>query len=229
MRYFFSILFLALFLLSGCSQKEVVVLDAPQIKQEEKAEVKPDTKALEEMALRSAIVKSALSYLNKNSGKDCSGFVELVNFQNEEPYYKSSDLAKYYDSPNRSKAIFNAMKAKNMVFDKESPKVGDLVFFEDTLQKSKRKIGSFNITHVGIVTQVDSDGTIHFIHNTQGKNQIDQLNIKFADAQILGAKNINSYLKRCDSKKPKEECLSSYFFSAFATPTLSEPIRLSKN
>lgn len=229
MRYFFSILFLAIFLLSGCSQKEVVVLDAPQVKQEEKAEIEPDTKALEEAALRSTIVQSALRYLHKSSGRDCSGFVELVNFQNEEPYYKSSELADYYDNANRSKAIFNIMKVKNRVFDKESPKVGDLVFFEDTLQKSKRKIGSLNITHVGIVTQVDSDGTIHFIHNIQGKNRIDQLNIKFAETQNLGTKNINSYLKRCNAKIPKEECLSSYFFSAFAAPLVSEPIRLSKN
>lgn len=228
MRYCFSLLFLAIFLFSGCSQKEVVVVDTPQVKQEEKVEIHPDTKAQEE-ALRGAIVQSALRYLHKSSGRDCSGFVELVNFQNEEPYYKSKDLATYYDNTNRSKAIFNIMKAKNRVFEKESPKVGDLVFFEDTLQKSKRKIGSLNITHVGIVTQVDNDGTVHFIHNIQGKNRIDQLNIKFADAQILGAKNVNSYLKRCDSKKPKEECLSSYFFSAFAAPILIEEIKLSKN
>ncbi len=228
MNYLFSLLFLAIFLLSGCSQKEVVVIDTPQIKQEEKVDIEPDTKTQQEAVLRSAIVQSALQYLHKSNGRDCSGFVELVNFQNEEPYYKSKDLSNYYDNANRSKAIFNIMKAKNRVFDKESPNVGDLVFFEDTLQKSKRKIGSYNITHIGIVTQIDSDGTVHFIHNIQGKNRIDQLNMQFFDTPAISGKSVNSYLKRCNSTTPKQKCLSAYYFSAFAAPLFGEQMTLSQ-
>lgn len=227
MRSLFSLLFLALLFLSGCSQKEVIV-HVEQVEQEVKAETQTDTKALQEAALRSTIVQSALQYLHKNSGEDCSGFVELVNFQNSEPYYKSSDLSHFYENTNRSKAIFNSMKAKNRILNKETPKVGDLVFFEDTLQKSKRKIGSYNITHVGIVTQIDSDGTVHFIHNIQGKNRIDQLNTQFSDTPIMSGKSVNSYLKRCDSSTPKQKCLSSYYFSAFAAPLLGEQMTLSQ-
>lgn len=218
---------LLLLFLTGCSQKEVVVVHEPETIQEQKVEEKP--KEDEDLAVRRAIVQSALKYINKGNGKDCSGFVELVNLENGEPYYRSSDLSQFYDNTNRSKAIFNIMKTNKKLLSKDTPTIGDLVFFEDTIQKSKRKVGSFNITHVGIVTQVDDDGTIHFIHNIQGKNRVDQLNTKFADAQILSGKNINSYLKRCDAKKPKEECLSSYFFSAFGAPIAIQPMRLSKN
>ena len=215
--------------MSGCSHKEVVIVDVQPVEQEQKVEIQPDTKALQEAVLRSTLVESALQHLDKKSGKDCSGFVELVNFQNDEPYYKSSHLSQHYDNTNRSKAIFNIMRAQERVFDKDAPKIGDLIFFEDTLQKSKRNIGSYNITHIGIVTQLDDDGTIHFIHNIQGKNRVDQLNMQFSQTPVVSGKSVNSYLKRCDSSTPKQKCLSAYYFSAFATPLFSEQITLSQN
>lgn len=230
MKYLFSFLFLALLLFSGCSQKEVVIVDVQPVEQEVKVvEAPPVAKVDKEVVLRSALVESALAHLDKKNGKDCSGFVELVNFQNDEPYYKSSHLSQYYDNANRSKAIFNIMRAQERVFDTDAPKIGDLVFFEDTLQKSKRKIGSFNITHVGIVTQIDDDGTIHFIHNIQGKNRIDQLNTQFSHAPVISGKSVNSYLKRCHSGTPKQKCLTAYYFSAFAKPLFSDEITLSQN
>ena len=229
MYYLFSLCFLTLFLLSGCSQKEVVIIDVQPVEQEQKVEIQPDTKALQEAVLRSTLVESALQHLDKKNGKDCSGFVELVNFQNDEPYYKSSHLSQHYDNANRSKAIFNIMRAQERVFDKDAPKIGDLIFFEDTLQKSKRTIGSYNITHIGIVTQLDEDGTIHFIHNIQGKNRVDQLNMQFSQTPVVSGKSVNSYLKRCDSKTPKQKCLSAYYFSAFATPLFNQLITLSQN
>lgn len=225
----FSLFFVALFLLSGCSQKEVVVIDVQPVEQEVKVEILPTEKIDEEAVLRTALVASALQHLERKSGKDCSGFVELVNFQNNEPYYKASHLSQHYDNARRSKAIFNIMMAQKRVFDKDAPKIGDLVFFEDTLQKSKRKVGSYNITHIGIVTQLDEDGTIHFIHNIQGKNRVDQLNMRFSQHPIISGKNVNSYLKRCDSSTPKHKCLSAYYFSAFATPLFNQLITLSQN
>lgn len=216
-------------LFGGCSQKEVVIVDVQPVEQEVKVEVPPIVEIDKEAVLRSTLVESALAHLDKKSGKDCSGFVELVNFQNDEPYYKSSHLSQYYDNANRSKAIFNIMRAQERVFDTDAPKIGDLVFFEDTLQKSKRKIGSFNITHVGIVTKIDGDGTIHFIHNIQGKNRVDQLNLHLSSTPVASGKSVNSYLKRCNSSTPKHKCLSAYYFSAFATPIFNQLITLSQN
>lgn len=207
----------------------VVVVDVQPVEQEVKVEMPPIVEVDKEAVLRDSVVESALQHLHKNSGKDCSGFVELVNFQNSELYYKSGELSKFYDNTNRSKAIFNLMRAKNRVFENETPKIGDLVFFEDTLQKSKRKVGSFNITHIGIVTKIDEDGTIHFIHNTQGKNRVDQLNLHLSGTTVASGKSVNSYLKKCDSSTPKQKCLSSYYFSAFATPLFNEQMVLSQN
>lgn len=226
MRSIVSGLILLLLFLTGCSQKEIVAVQiepqAPVI-----AEIKPIED--EELPIRRAIVESALKYLNKNDGQDCSGFVDLVNSDTNEAFYKSDMLYKYFDNTNRSKAIFNIMKDENKLVTNILPKIGDIVFFSDTLQRTRRKVGSFNITHIGIVTEVNEDGTVHFIHHIQGKNRIDQLNTKFSNYQILSGKNVNSYLKRCPKNRPKKECLTSFFFSAYGSPIPKEKIELSKN
>lgn len=210
--------------LTGCSQKEIIVL---QPEPQNIVKLKPIED--EELPIRRTIVESALKHLNKNDGNDCSGLVDLVNSETNETFYKLDELYKYFDNTSRAKAIFNIMKDENKLVNSTLPKIGDIVFFSDTLQTTKRKIGSFNITHIGIVTEVDEDGTIHFIHNIQGKNKIDQLNTNFSNHQILSGKNVNSFLKRCPKSKAKSECLSSFFFSAYASPIPKKNLELSKN
>lgn len=220
------VLWLTLFVLflSGCSQKDVIVVQAePQIL----VEAKPQEDL--ELPIRKAIVETALKHLNKKNGHDCSGFVDLVNSETNEVFYKSNKLYKYFDNTRRSKAIFNIMKDENKLVPDNLPKIGDIVFFSDTLQTTKRKADSFNITHIGIVTEVDEDGTVHFIHNIQGKNRVDQLNTNFSDHQILSGKNVNSFLKRCPKNKSKSECLSSFFFSAYGSAIPNKDLELSKN
>lgn len=218
---------LLLVFFTGCSQKEITPVEEPKVIAEEKptyVEQKED----EDLLIRKKIVENAIKYLNKDDGHDCSGFVDLVNTQSGQAFYNSDELYKHFDNTNRSKAIFNLMKTDKKLVTTILPKVGDLVFFEDTLHNTKRKVGSLNITHVGIVTKVDSDATVHFIHNIQGKNRVDQLNTKYSDYQVLSGKNVNSYLKRCPKNRNKKECLSSFFFSSYAAPIQNEHIELSK-
>lgn len=192
-------LFPLFFIFAGCSQKEPTV-EAPTFNTEK---------------MRKEIVSNALKYLNTKKGKDCSGFVALVNFENGEPYYKKGELSNYFTNNYRSKAIYNVMKSDARITKKETPQIADLVFFADTLEKSKRKKGAANITHIGIITQIDEDGTIHFIHNIRGKNIIGVVNEKYPSVAKLQNKNINTYLKRCEPTKPKQECLSPFFLSAY--------------
>ncbi len=220
---------LLLLFLTGCSQKEVVVVKpevqiviAPIIE-----EIKPPED--KELPIRKAIVESALKYLDTDNGHDCSGFVGLVNSDTNESFYKAEMLYKYYDNSRRSRAIFNMMQDEDKLVSEPLPKVGDIVFFSDTLQKTKRRVGSLNITHMGIVTAVDEDETVHFIHNIQGKNKIDRLNRKYSDHHMLSDKHINSFLKRCSKNRQKSKCLTSFFFSSYASPMPKEKIELSKN
>ncbi|HUH42084.1 MAG TPA: CHAP domain-containing protein [Sulfurimonas sp.] len=212
---------LLLLFLTGCSQKEVVV----QPKSKSISNIQDE----QELSTRMAIIHSALKHLNKSSSEDCSGFIALVNRETNETLYKSEELYKYFDNTSRAKAIFNMLKDENRLVTDTLPKIGDIVFFSDTLQKNKRVIGAFNITHIGIVTEVDDDGTVHFIHNIQGSPRIDQLNIEHSNHQILSGKNVNSFLKRCPKTKAKNECLSSFFFSAYGSPIPKEKTHISKN
>lgn len=191
------------FIFAGCSQKAPEVVHKVQVPKESD-ELK-----------RKAIVEKAMSYLNKKDGKDCSGFVALVNHQSGEPFYKEERLGLYFSDSTRSKAMFNLISDEDRTFADKLPREGDLIFFADTTQKSKRKKDSLNITHVGIVTQIDKDGTVHFIHHIQGKNKLGQINQNIDHTPVYAGKNINSYMKKCDASKSKKECLSAYFFSSY--------------
>ena len=192
-------IFPLIFIFTGCSQKQSNM----------------ETESLSIEKKRKAIVANALKYLNTKEGRDCSGLVALVNTENGEPYYKTKKLSNHFSNDYRSKAIYNVMKSDERIAKKQSPKIADLVFFSDTLEKTKRKVGAENITHIGIVTQVDRDGTVHFIHNIRGKNVIGVLNEKYPKIAKKENKNINTYLKKCEPNRSKYECLSPYFLSAY--------------
>ena len=195
-----TLIFLTLFFIfTGCSQKQ--------------SNIENKNENLEK--IRKSIAVNALKYLNTKEGRDCSGLVALVNSENGEPYYKTRELSNYFTNDYRSKAIYNVMKSDVRISNKKAPEIADLVFFSDTLEKTKRNLGSTNITHIGIVTQIDKDGTVHFIHNIRGKNIIGVVNEKYPNIAKLENKNINTYLKRCEPKKPKQECLSSFFLTAY--------------
>lgn len=171
-------------------------------------------------ARREALVKSALSYLGKRDGGDCSGFVNLVNSKNGHPYYLEKELSESFDNARKSRAMYNLMHKKELSFEGREPRIGDLIFFENTVRtKSKTKIKvAENITHVGIVTRIDSDKTVEFIHHSSGKNIVDYINFAYPNQTHKDGKVINTYMKRCPSKKSvNTACLNLAFFVAYGT------------
>lgn len=169
---------------------------------------------------RENIVKIAMKYLGKKDGKDCSGFVNLINRQIGYRYYNEKELSQSYDNARKSRAMFNLMRKKGNTFDNRLPYIGDLVFFQNTerVVKNKNKVAE-NITHVGIVTRVDSDGTVTFIHHSNGKNILDYMNFNYPKQTKIDDKKINTYMKRCSSKKGviRSDCFNIAFFVAYGT------------
>ena len=78
---------------------------------------------------------------------------------------------------------------------------------------------SENITHVGIVTKVEADGTVEFIHHSNGKNILDYMNFNFPMLTHKDGKKINTYMKRCPSKNgaAQPQCMNIAFFVAYGT------------
>lgn len=192
----------SLLFFSGCVQKELAQ-NAPAL-----PSVKDDTPK------RAEILQNALKHHGKKDGGDCSGFVTLVNKESFAPYFTTEELNEYFEDSRRSLAIYNLLETQNRLYH-EKPKVGDLIFFANTVKKyAKAKKSVDNITHIGIITKIDTDETVHFIHHTKGKNLISQMNLNYPTDVNYEEKKINSYMEKC----PKNEgylCLAPAYFSAY--------------
>lgn len=151
-------------------------------------------------------------YLNTRAGGDCSGFVSIVNAKYQNMYFDEKTINRYYDNGGRkSKAIYNFYESKNLITHK-NPKIGDLIFFSNTLGKGVQKNkDKKNITHVGIVTAVLGDETVKFIHNSGGKIIHSYMNLKQKNVHLKGNQEINSYLVRCSNSS----CLAANRFAGY--------------
>ena len=194
-----------------------------------------DLRPMPELSRREAIVHNALMYLGKRDGGDCSGFVSLINYKTGTPFYQEKELSQSFDNARKSRAMFNLMSKKGNAFETTLPNIGDLVFFENTERKpavktkgkGKEKVAvkqpavqvAENITHVGIVTKVESDGTVEFIHHSNGKNILDYMNFTYPMLTHKDGKKINTYMKRCPSKggAAQPQCMNIAFFVAYGT------------
>lgn len=149
-------------------------------------------------------------YTNTRIGGDCSGLITAINKNNGSAIFDPKELNKYYSSGRKSQAMFDLYKDKNKIsFSK--PQVGDLVFFNNTTKGTKggkKKL----ITHVGIVSKVNNDGSVEFLHNMGGRNVVSVMNLSLPDEHKVAGKKVNAYIiSRCNDTS----CLVSNRFSGF--------------
>lgn len=152
-------------------------------------------------------------YIGKRDGGDCSGFVTLVNKKLNRDFFDEKELDKFYTKHGlKSEAMFKLYESKNLIaFD--DPKVGDLVFFNNTTRSTKNNKKAKIVTHVGIVSSVEKDGTVGFTHNSRGKNAVNFMNLKNKNTRKKGEKELNSYIVSC--KNNNASCLASNRFAGF--------------
>jgi len=199
------------------------------LKQEDDASF--ELHSIPELSTREMIVQNAMQYLGKRDGGDCSGFVNLINIKSGHPFYNDVELNKSFDNARKSRAMFNLMSQKGHAYETMLPNIGDLVFFKDTERSTKTKHKKTkhkkpvvqnvaeNITHVGIVTHVETNGTVEFIHHSNGKNVLDYMNFNYPMLTMKDGKKINTYMKRCPSKNgaAQPQCMNIAFFEAYGT------------
>nr|WP_314475569.1 NlpC/P60 family protein [uncultured Campylobacter sp.] len=164
-------------------------------------------------AKETALLNLLQGYIGKRDGGDCSGFVTLVNKKLNRDFFDEKELDKFYTKHGlKSEAMFKLYESKNLIaFD--DPKVGDLVFFNNTTRSTKNNKKTKIITHVGIVSSVEKDGTVGFTHNSRGKNAVDFMNLKNKNTRKKGKKELNSYVVSC--KNNNLSCLASNRFAGF--------------
>ena len=119
-------------------------------------------------------------------------------------------MPKYFTNGRKSQAIYNYYSRKNLLSN--TPRVGDLVFFQNTLRSNKGKVNN-EISHIGIVREIYADGRVKFVHNTRGRNQADFVNLNKKNVHVAGQKMENSYIVRCG--KDRISCLASNRFAGY--------------
>lgn len=101
---------LILLALAGCADKNQYTernVIIPPLK-EEKPKIDPLALSLDR-------------YLNKRDGKDCSGFVSLINKENGNLYFDEALLNSFFTTKNKSQAIYNLYKKKWQNLHRRSP------------------------------------------------------------------------------------------------------------
>ena len=164
-------------------------------------------------AKETALLNLLQGYIGKRDGGDCSGFVTLINKKLNRDFFDEKELDKFYTKRGlKSEAMFKLYESKNLIaFD--DPKVGDLVFFNNTTRSTKNNKKAKIVTHVGIVSSVEKDGTVGFTHHARGKNAVDFMNLKNKNTRKKGNKELNSYVVSC--KNNNTSCLASNRFAGF--------------
>ena len=169
-------------------------------------------------AQETALLNLLQGYIGKRDGGDCSGFVTLVNKKLNRDFFDEKELDKFYTKHGlKSEAMFKLYESKNLIaFD--DPKVGDLVFFNNTTRSTKNNKKAKIVTHVGIVSSVEKDGTVGFTHHARGKNAVDFMNLKNKNTRKKGNKELNSYVVSC--KNNNTSCLASNRFAGFGKASI---------
>lgn len=169
-------------------------------------------------AKETALLNLLQGYIGKRDGGDCSGFVTLVNKKLNRDFFDEKELDKFYTKYGlKSEAMFKLYESKNLIaFD--DPKVGDLVFFNNTTRSTKNNKKAKIVTHVGIVSSVEKDGTVGFTHHARGKNAVDFMNLKNKNTRKKGNKELNSYVVSC--KNNNTSCLASNRFAGFGKASI---------
>ena len=106
--------------------------------------------------------------------------------------------------------MFDLYKDKNKISFSQ-PQVGDLVFFNNTTKATKGGSKKL-ITHVGIVSKVNEDGSVEFLHNIRGKNVLGVMNLSLPNDHKIAGKQVNDYII---SKCNDSSCLVSNRFSGY--------------
>jgi hypothetical protein len=160
------------------------------------------------------------SYNGKSFNTDCSGFVSYI-------YYKVGiDLSKYNyrNLPDLSFGIFQGLEKTGLTYrEKDVSQIGDLVFFDNTYDANQNSLWDDFCSHVGIVTQIDENHTITFIHYSSKGLAKAYLNLYYPNDYAISENGkllfLNSYLRKQyegEEDHPDIDYYSAHLFNCFA-------------
>ena len=98
-------------------------------------------------------------------------------------------------------AFFEQAKSEGVLHKRKTPRVGDLAFFDNTHDRNGNGRLDDRLTHVAVVTAVDSAGTITMVHKS-GKGVVElRMNLRSPDVHTSTDGAVyNDYLRRRSSR-----------------------------
>lgn len=173
-----------------------------------------------ECSQRNDIVEHALSFdklasVPKPGVNDCSGFVKFVF-----GYFNVDIFNSTAESDSGTEIIYNYSKENGKVFtENKTPKKGDFIFFDNSYDRNDDGKVNDHFTHIAIVTNVDSDGTVEYIHKSGSGINVQYMNLKNKENQYSeDKKRINSYLrKKTKNDEGNTPYLSGQMFKSYGT------------
>ncbi len=179
------------------------------------AKALPRQTALAQTAVR-FVGRSRIEVNGRSYTPDCSGFVRGV--------YASQRMDLYgglgeLDGGNGVGRIYTHLVEHGRIHYGPVVHPGDLVFFHNTWDFNHDGFPNDPLTHVGVVEQVERDGTVLFLSSVSAGIQRYRMNLQYPDVhKTADGRVLNDYLRRRHSSDTRgTRYLTGQLFAAFGT------------
>jgi hypothetical protein len=155
------------------------------------------------------IARAAAWYLERRPSlprEDCSGLVEAI-------------LARAGSSDTGSAAMFwERAAAERRTHQRHRPDPGDLAFFDYTYDRNDNGLVDEELTHIGVVVEVEADGTIVVVHlsTSQGIAAL-RMNLDAPDVRSRDGTVLNDWLGKVGYGPPEHGRLAGQLWRGFAS------------
>ena len=151
---------------------------------------------------------------------DCSGVARGI-------YAKAGFRLGHVEAPgqaNDSHVLFELVRRSGSL-RRSNPLAGDLVFFDNTWDQNDNGLEDDAISHVGVVENVDDDGTVVFVHRVGRRIVRYRMNLTHRSERYDGqGRPVNHYLRAASGGRPART--TAELFVAFGSLPLTSPERL---
>jgi len=196
MRYLFIMAAIAVVTLVGCATRPSEGLRPPA------SDARPCCRSVEATPSRTAIVQSARKLVGaktiESQGRriayDCAGVTRAIFLEHGIDLYESGSRD---PKANGVRLIYAHLRQHGSLHQGPTVRPGDLVFFDNTWDCNGDGRLNDPLTHVGVVEQIERDGTVVFISRVAGAIERYRMNLalphvhKTAEGRVL-----NDYIRR---------------------------------
>jgi len=133
---------------------------------------------------------------------DCAGVTRAIYLEHGIDLYEGVSSG---ERANGVRLIYANVRHHGTLHQGPVVPLGDLVFFDNTWDFNGDGLLNDPLTHVGVVEQVESDGTVVFISRVAGAIERYRMNLALPHVhQTTDGHVLNDYIRRKRSGDPKE-------------------------